>query len=77
MTPTIKLDRQFRARTIEIENIGIDRVLPPELVTRKIPVSQTAPENPFTICRLLSERSSVAHKRTDWLAKVAYGNENS
>jgi len=61
MTATIEFDRQLCSRTIEVEYVGIDRVLPPKLVTRKIPVSETAPENPLTICRLLSERCSATH----------------
>jgi len=61
MPTTIEFDRQLCSRTIEIEDVGIDRVLPPKLVTRKIAVSETAPDNPLTICRLLSERCSATH----------------
>jgi hypothetical protein len=61
MPTTIEFDRQLCSRTIEIEDVGIDRVLPPGFITGEIPVSQTAPENSFTICRFLAERSSAAH----------------
>jgi hypothetical protein len=61
MTATIELDRQLCGRAIEVEDVGIDRVLPPKLVTRKIAVSETAPENPLTMCRLFSERCSATH----------------
>ena len=61
MPTAVEFDRQFRSRTIEIEDVGIDRVLSPKLVTCKIAVSETAPENLLAICRLLSERCSAAH----------------
>jgi hypothetical protein len=63
MTATIEFDCQSRSRTIEIEDVSIDRMLAPEFVAREIPVPKTAPQNAFTICCMLSERLSAAHQK--------------
>ena len=41
---TIDLDRQLRLRTQEVDNVTVDRYLPPEAETLDLPCTQTPPQ---------------------------------
>ena len=54
MLTSIKLDRQFRFVTVEIQNISSNRMLATKLIPRKLSISQPAPH------LLLSPRLSTS-----------------
>jgi len=51
---TVELDHQPQLRTVEIQNIGRERMLPPKLVTGQLSVAQTAPEQAFAVGQVVS-----------------------
>ena len=61
MSATIQLNRQFYLGAVEIEDIRINRMLPPEFVAREIAVSQVAPEKTFPLGRMPAQIPSTAH----------------
>jgi hypothetical protein len=61
MSAAVELNRQLYFRAVEIEDIRINWVLPPEFVTREIAVSQLAPQKTFPLGRMPAEILSAAH----------------
>jgi hypothetical protein len=61
MSATVQLNRQLYLWAVEIEDIRINRMLPPEFVARKITVSQVAPKKTFPFGRMPAEIPSAAH----------------
>jgi hypothetical protein len=49
MLPAIQLDRKFDFETIEIQNVRLDRKLPPELAPSKTSAAQQVPHQFFSI----------------------------
>lgn len=47
MTGAVELDGESSFRTIEIENVSIDRMLTPEFVAAQSSVAQLTPEDPL------------------------------
>jgi hypothetical protein len=45
----VELDHQLGDRTIKINDVGTDRVLPAETYTSKLFSAQHAPESPFRL----------------------------
>jgi hypothetical protein len=47
MAPAIQLDLQLRSERIKIEDVRINRLLPPEFVTAEITIAELSPQNPL------------------------------
>ena len=47
MAPTIDFNSQLRLGTVEVEDEGSDRLLPPKLQTLKLPAPEASPETRF------------------------------
>jgi hypothetical protein len=62
MSVTIKLDGKMCFRTIEIDDITINRVLPSKFVICEIPIAQMTPQNLFTFGCVLAQITRTAHK---------------
>ena len=61
MSATVQLNRQLYLWAVEIEDIRINRMLPPEFLARKVTVPQVAPKKTFPLGRMRSQISSAAH----------------
>lgn len=61
MARAIQFDGKFQSRTIEIEDVRIDWMLPPEFVTGEVVISKMTPENTFAVCRIFSEVTVLTH----------------
>lgn len=55
MLPTIQLDRQPQLRTVEIQHIGRQGILPTELETAELAIPQTLPEQLLAIGLITSQ----------------------
>jgi len=61
MAGTIQFDGEFQSRTIEIQDVRIDWMLPSEFVTGEIPISQVTPEDTLAIRCILAEITGATH----------------
>jgi len=56
--PAIQFEGEFGFRTVEIQDVGSERMLPAKLVSGKASIPQQAPQAPLRLRHLLPQRSS-------------------
>ncbi len=61
MSLAVKLDSEFQSWAVEIQDIWIDRMLSPKLVTGEISIPQATPENAFAIGCTLAQITGATH----------------
>jgi len=66
MPAAIQLDRELCGRTIEIQDIAVQRMLTAKFVARKISVPQMPPKNTLSVGCLLSQQTSALHEKQDF-----------
>jgi hypothetical protein len=59
----VQLDRQSRFVAVEVENIAAQRVLPPKLRARELPVAQKLPQQLLRIRRPLAKLAAALKQR--------------
>jgi hypothetical protein len=64
MSAAVQFDSQLCARTIEIQDVVVERMLAAKFVARKISVPQMSPKNTLRLSGLFSQRSSAIHKES-------------
>jgi hypothetical protein len=62
MTATVQFDRELCGRTVEIQDVAVQRMLLARFVTGKISVPQMAPKNALSVSCLLSQQTSAIHE---------------
>jgi hypothetical protein len=61
MARTIRFDGKSQSRTIEVEDVRINWMLPPEFVTGEVLISKVTPENTFAVGRIFAEITGLTH----------------
>ena len=61
MSAAIQFDRKLRGRTVEIECVRINRVLPTEFIAREVAVSQMSPKNSLTLGCSFAKGAGAVH----------------
>jgi hypothetical protein len=62
MARSIQFDGKFQRRTIEIQDVRIDWMLPPEFVTGEVAISKVTTEDTFTRRRVFAEIRGATHR---------------
>ena len=62
MSSAVQFDSELCARTIEIQDVIVERMLAAKFVARETLVPQMLPKNTLRLSRLLSQQSSAIHK---------------
>src|SRR5438093_3751517 len=66
MPATVQFDRELCGRTIEIQDVAVQRMLPAKFVTCKISVPQMAPKNALRVGCLFSQQTSAIHEKLSY-----------
>jgi len=61
MSAAIQFDRELRGRTVEIEGVRINWVLPTEFIAREVAVSQMSPKNSLTLGFSFAKGAGAVH----------------
>ena len=61
MARAIQFDGNSQRWAIEIQDILINWMLPPEFMTGEVSISEVTPENTFAVCRVLTEITGTPH----------------
>jgi hypothetical protein len=61
MPATVQFDRKLCCRTIEIQDVAVQRMLTAKFVARKISVPEMPPKNALGIGCLRSQQTSAIH----------------
>jgi len=62
MPATVQFDRELCGRTIEIQDVAVQRVLTAKFVACKISVPQMPPKGALSASCLLSQQTSAIHE---------------
>ena len=78
MPATVQFDRELCGRTVEIQNVAVQRMLTAKFVTCKVAVPQMTPKNALRIGCFLSQQTSAIHEELSYSpAQFSKGNHPS
>ena len=63
MPPTVQFDRELCRRTVEIQNVAVQRMLTAKSITCKVAVPQMTPKHALRIGCFLSQQTSAIHNQ--------------